>query len=311
MIREPRISLNQLVGSLSDAVDLVSSSLVDHHKHVAYIAFCLATELGISMDDRSDLVLAGLLHDIGAVSLKDRLDLLQFEIEIPHQHSQLAYLLLRMFEPLKEIGNLVRCHHVFFDYGKRVSHMGSPVPRGSHILHLADRIAVSVKRNSPIFDQTVAIRKSIESQTGKMFDPEMVEAFKTLATREAFWLDLTSRNIHEFLQRRVFFRTVELDLTGIWGLGNLFRRIIDFRSPFTATHSSGVAASAKALGEFSRLSESECKMLEIAGFIHDLGKLAVPTEVLELPRALTREEFNIVRAHTYFTYRVLEPIVDF
>ncbi|MCM8763777.1 MAG: hypothetical protein NC830_00190 [Candidatus Omnitrophica bacterium] len=44
------------------------------------------------------MVLAGLLHDTGALSLKERLDILQFEIENPYKHAELGYLLLKDFE---------------------------------------------------------------------------------------------------------------------------------------------------------------------------------------------------------------------
>ncbi|MBF0543035.1 MAG: HD domain-containing protein [Candidatus Riflebacteria bacterium] len=310
MIKEPRIQLNHLVSSLSAAVDLVSPVLVNHHKQVAYTSFCLASELGIPMEEKSELVLAGLLHDIGAVSLKDRMDYLRFELEIPHQHSRLGYFLLRIFEPLSNVSKLIKYHHVFYEDGKGLEFEGNPVPKGSHILHLADRISVLFKFGISPLSQAQGIVDSIVSQDNRMFMPELTEAFRKVATRESFWLDLGSNNIAEFLQRRVRYRTIELDTEGLLKIGNIFRRIIDFRSPFTATHSSGVAASGKALGKLAHFSWSECRMLKIAGFLHDLGKLAVPTEILEKTGPLTKEEFNVVKAHTFFTYRVLESIED-
>jgi len=51
-------------------------------------------------------------------------------------------------------------------------------------------------------------------------------------------------------------------------------------------------------------------MMKIAGNLHDLGKLAVPVEILEKPGALTAAEFNIVKAHTYYTYKVLRNFRD-
>jgi HD-GYP domain-containing protein (c-di-GMP phosphodiesterase class II) len=46
----------------------------------------------------------------------------------------------------------------------------------------------------------------------------------------------------------------------------------------------------------------------IAGYLHDLGKLAVPSEILEKPSRLEAKEFNVMRHHTYYTYRLLETI---
>lgn len=42
--------------------------------------------------------------------------------------------------------------------------------------------------------------------------------------------------------------------------------------------------------------------------MHDLGKLAVPAEILEKPGRLTPQEFAVVRRHTYYTYHLLEPL---
>jgi HD-GYP domain-containing protein (c-di-GMP phosphodiesterase class II) len=102
-----------------------------------------------------------------------------------------------------------------------------------------------------------------------------------------------------------------LDTEGIVGLSSMFARIIDFRSRFTAAHSSGVAASAEALAQFSGRPADECAQMRIAGLLHDLGKLAVPAELLEKPGRLSAEEMSLVRCHTYFTRRALENIGSF
>ena len=92
---------------------------------------------------------------------------------------------------------------------------------------------------------------------------------------------------------------------------SVFSRIIDFRSRFTATHSSGVAAVALELTAISGFSSRECRMMEIAGYLHDLGKLAIPAEILEKNSALTYEEFNEMRKHPYYTYTILKKIKGF
>ncbi|MCL5884638.1 MAG: HD domain-containing protein [Deltaproteobacteria bacterium] len=49
-------------------------------------------------------------------------------------------------------------------------------------------------------------------------------------------------------------------------------------------------------------------MFEIAAFLHDLGKLAVPSEILEKPGKLTEGEWNVMRTHVYYTYQILNSI---
>ena len=66
--------------------------------------------------------------------------------------------------------------------------------------------------------------------------------------------------------------------------------MIDFKSKFTATHSSGVTATAGAIADLLGFDENEKKKIKIAGNLHDIGKLAVPSEILEKPSQLDYDE---------------------
>ncbi len=310
MIKEPQIPMFDLILSLSTAMDLVSSAVVNHHKQVAYIASSIGAELGLPSEQQNELVLAGALHDIGALSLKDRIDTLQFEAEKPHHHAECGYLLLKMFEPLSSVAALVRFHHVPWSEGGGSEFKGKQVPMGSHLLHLADRVAVLVTKQQEVLGQVKRVCESVVEHSGKMFMPEQVDAFMSLATKEYFWLGIASPSIGSILPGRVRLATIELGIKGLLSLAKLFSQIIDFRSRFTATHSSGVAASAESLARFIGFSERECQMMKIAGYLHDLGKLAVPAEILDKPAKLTEDEFNIIKSHTFYTYSILETISD-
>ena len=72
-----------------------------------------------------------------------------------------------------------------------------------------------------------------------------------------------------------------------------------------------MAKTAEKLAELVGFSKNECKMMLVAGYLHDLGKLAIREEVLEKPGKLDKEEFNIIKSHAYYTYRLLQPIKEF
>ncbi len=289
-------------------MDFIDPAVVDHHKQVAYIAYSIAAELGLTPKEQKDLILAGSLHDIGAFSLKERKDALAFELRNPHGHARNGYALLRLFEPLSQVAEIVRFHHVPWDHGAGREFRGAEVPFFSHVVHLSDRIAVLVDKKQEILGQSSNICRAIRKKSGSMFCPELVDAFLKVASREYFWLDLASPSIQTILSQRLRSAHIGIISRDMLGFSELFSRIIDFKSPFTATHSSGVAASAEFLAGKIGFSRKECTAMRIAGYMHDLGKLAVPVEILDKPAHLNRKEYNVVRHHTFYTYRILEPL---
>lgn len=307
MIREIKVNLFDFIISFSEAIDLISPLVSNHHFKVAYIAYMIGSELRLFPEALNELVLAGALHDIGAISLKERLDALQFEVENPYHHAEMSYLLLRSYGPFAQIATMVRFHHVPWNGGKGLEFNGNEVPLGSHILHLADRVAVLTGNNQQeVLGKSKYIIKQIQDESGKLFMPELVEAFKELASKESFWLEAASPSIRSILRDKVMLPVVEVAMEGLTEIAKLFSHIIDFRNRFTATHSSGVAASAEYLARLCGFSGRECQMMRVAGYLHDLGKLAVPVEILEKNGQLSREEFEIIKSHPYFTYRILE-----
>ncbi|MEW6105586.1 MAG: HD domain-containing phosphohydrolase [Bacillota bacterium] len=315
MPNDLQVSVFDLVACLSRAMDLVSPAVSNHHLRVAYIAFSLGRELGMPLDEQRNLAIAGSLHDSGALSLKERLDALEFELVTPQTHAETGYKLLMTFRPLAHVARIVRYHHVPWKDTSGSRFAEDDVPLASHVLHLADRVAVLIRENDEILGQARRISEVVRTRSGTMFAPDLVNAFLGLATKEFFWFDVALLPPSEMMSllARAAAGTpasaeLRLDLEGLLGLADLFRRIIDFRSSFTATHSAGVAATAARLACLAGFSEMECRMMRAAGYLHDIGKLAVPAEILEKPGSLTEHEFNIIKQHAFHSYRIIESL---
>lgn len=65
---EIKIKLFDMVLCFSRALDLLHPAIADHHLRVAYIACCLAEEMGCTLAEIQNVLIAGTLHDAGAVS---------------------------------------------------------------------------------------------------------------------------------------------------------------------------------------------------------------------------------------------------
>jgi HD-GYP domain-containing protein (c-di-GMP phosphodiesterase class II) len=173
---------------------------------------------------------------------------------------------------------------------------------------LADRVAVKISSDKSVLSQVSGICEAITQGKGDVFNPDHVDAMLRLSKRDYIWLDVISNSIESILWRSISYQSKELDINELRDFAWLICRLIDFKSEFTATHSSGVAATASAVAELVGFSDHENKLMEIAAYLHDLGKLAIPSEILEKPAKLSDDEWFIMRSHVYYTYQMLEPI---
>ena len=83
---------------------------------------------------------------------------------------------------------------------------------------------------------------------------------------------------------------------------------IDAKDAYTHGHSFRVARYSVAIGRQLSLTDKELQDLEIAAYMHDLGKIGVPEAVLAKPGKLSAEEFEEIKKHPLLTNKILEPI---
>lgn len=306
--RKIPVNLWNLVSPLVRTFDLMNPVLGDHGLRVAYLALRIAEELEWPAWRRREAAIAGALHDIGAFSLAERLDLLEFETTDEGTHARAGFLLLQEFQPFGRIAEAVLHHHLHWRNGEGERAGGKPVPETSHLLHLADRAAVLLRKDQPALGQIPGIRASILERKGSWFVPADVDALLRLFDRDYVWLEIASGSMGESLRHSLGMETIDTDMREFLDFSRLVCRIIDFKSEFTATHSSGVAAVAKTVASLVGFSRQECVMFEIAAYLHDLGKLAIPSEILEKRDRLTPAEWGVMRTHVYYTYQILDPI---
>lgn len=310
-MKREKIPILEFVLGLSDAIDLIDPQLAEHHKRVAYISLCLADKLSLSDKERTELLLAGALHDIGGVTHRERVGILATELGALQQHAELGYHLLRTFPPFRQVALIVRYHCVPWNNGHGQEQDGRIITLSSHILQLANKVAELIDSKRPILEQRQVIRDTILRQAGKVLHPEVVAVFESIEPYDYFWLNTSYTTLGVILDENAALENVPLTYKHLLSLTKLFSHLIDFRSSFTATHSSGVAAISEELGRLIGLPKWDCRMLRIAGLLHDLGKLAVPLEIIQKPAPLTEDEYNLVRIHTFYTYRILDRISAF
>ena len=87
--------------------------------------------------------------------------------------------------------------------------------------------------------------------------------------------------------------------------------VVDRRDPYTGQHSQSVADHSVRIARAMRLPESEIELIRLAARVHDLGKIAVPDEVLHKHGRLTEAEFELMKKHPETGVEILSKFPEY
>ena len=188
--------------------------------------------------------------------------------------------------------------------GKPLGVAGDSIPLAARIALLAQIADVFFTNAGP----DVA-RAEVRRHRGGWFDPALCDAFETLTRTGTFWAELAAPNIE---QRVVALEPddgrIAVDDNYLDDIALAFGQVIDAKSPFTAGHSERVGAYTDALaGHFGIVGPAR-RALRRSAILHDVGKLAVSSTVLEKPGKLDDAEWEVMRSHAGHTTAILSRI---
>lgn len=306
-----QIDFGQMIRALSDSLDLVGIDEVQHGKRVGYILWEFGKVMGLDTETQRELYHMGLLHDCGVSSTNVHKNLVdEIDWKDSQYHCEIGCERLKKFPPLSSMAEVVLYHHTHWEDLLRLN-LSERTNRCSNIIFLADRVDALAAHhlNVDLLEVGDEIRSEIIKMRGRFFNPEFVDVFLAASDTEAFWIALQPRYLERFVQgREKEHGAIFMSLEDVKRMAELFARIVDAKSPFTAEHSKGVARLAAYLSNISGLSREICDKIEIAGLLHDIGKLRVPDEVLDKPAKLDRSDLAHMRHHTFETYEILSRI---
>lgn len=123
--------------------------------------------------------------------------------------------------------------------------------------------------------------------------------------------DITDRKSTERLVRdvneRLMAQVKQLERTWMQTI-SVLATASEARDLYTAGHQRRVAQLAKAIGSRLGLTADTLRGLELAGIVHDIGKIDIPIEILTKPGRLEEVEFEILRTHSEMSWRILKDI---
>lgn len=303
-----QISLKSTLISLIESIDMFNYLLKNHHRRVAIISYNLGIQLGLTDEQLKNLVFSASLHDIGALYVEERDKLIQMDVDNPRNHEIIGCAMLKSFTPFKEISEIIYHHHVNW-LEVQTNNTGDEIPLECFILHLADRIDILIDPTKDILPQVSTIIPKINSYSGQSFAPWCVDAFNLASVQDNFWLDINYKSMEQVLNALASDNIdIFIDENDLEELAFTFSRIVDYRSHFTASHSLSVGSVAYELAKLAGMNNNKCHQIKIAGYLHDIGKIAIPNELIEKTERLTDEEYEKVKLHSYYTYMILSKL---
>jgi HD-GYP domain-containing protein (c-di-GMP phosphodiesterase class II) len=189
---ELRGSFIQTVIALANAIDIRDTYTNTHSQQIADLAAKTARALGCSPEETNEIYLGGLLHDIGKIGIPDTIlqkttDLEEGEWQIVQTHPTLGAELISPIKRLAGVSPMIENSHERYD-GLGYPHgiKGDEIPLGARIISVVD--SYSAMQDKRPYKQPYSrdkIMGELKQNSGKMYDPRVVEAFLKIIPAEA------------------------------------------------------------------------------------------------------------------------------
>lgn len=297
------INNKSVLGLIRRFCNCMDTRLTEHGGRVAYLVSLMLQETsGYTKRQLRDICFLAQLHDVGAYKTEEISRMLQFETSDIWDHSFYGYLFIRYFTPLKDMAQGVLLHHIPWSNLEAEEGLTPEIRYLGQFLHIADRIDISMAVEKRSWETTLA---QLKKGSGTRFAPELVELASHLNLKgpvDLEWekdgeytsiltdIPLTSEEITSYLKMLIF--------------------IIDFRSHHTVAHTITTTSISHELSRLLSLDEDKCNQVLCGTLLHDLGKIAIPVEILEYPGKLSPQAMDIMRTHVDLTEKIFGGDID-
>lgn len=298
--------LNEICNAFAVIIDLAGERDCEHSKRTAYVATRIGKLLGASAEM---CFFGGLLHDLGASGELSIYGLKEIHTQgkLMYDHAEISSKILSHFPCLKGLSEIVKYHHEYYDGSGAFKLQAELIPLESRILNFADHLDLFLDGQVPTTKTRFKIFDWVLNSSGKKIFPEIKDAFLKIAKTEEFWLDLEVRNL-DYSLKKVEPEPIYISFSDFEEIAKAFSKIIDNKSRFTHQHSLNLQRLATQVATNLGYDELKVRKISIAAYLHDIGKVMVPSSILEKPDSLTPEEFAVIRQHSYYTKKILRQI---
>jgi HD-GYP domain-containing protein (c-di-GMP phosphodiesterase class II) len=304
--------MDQLIMAIAAALDIVEGELLGasthHGKRIAVLCAAMGRHFHMDENSLSALTTCALFHDCALTEyiLAERMGN-NIALRLHCQYGQRNVEML----PLKaDIGGFVLYHHEFADGRGAFGKKEGELPLGAELIGISDMLDVANHLQTIPLDGLASLRGQVAEKAGGQFTGRAAQAMLAILD-EKMLLSLRDDAINGTVEETIPAWHADVNDTAAIRLAGLAARFIDYKSEFTKRHSIQIAERAWIMGEYYGYGESLRAQLYLAAALHDIGKLATPTHILEKQGPLSAEEFATIKEHARITYELLKNIAGF
>jgi HD-GYP domain-containing protein (c-di-GMP phosphodiesterase class II) len=303
-----KLDLVEVVAAISDLLDLAGIDDYLHGKRVATMAGECAHILHLDPTSRAALVLAALLHDLGASAAHPCGSLGSgVESENAQLHCERGAWLLRELPPLSHLAPMIRHHHTHWQ--KLPKDLDPELSRNTNLIFLVDRVDALTAPYigaANFHERRDESRRIVAERSGSAFAPKLVEAFLKASVRSPFWyLEEPKDGLPESFGLEPQWN--DFDSEELRRLARVFSILADGRKEQALEHSLRLSDLACVLAARLGVEPELVEKIGIAAVLHDIGGISV----LDALRERVRPDRATVLHHTFRVYQILRSIHGF
>jgi HD-GYP domain-containing protein (c-di-GMP phosphodiesterase class II) len=303
----------ELITALALVLDLQEDLNYYHAWRVAVISTLMAEE--ILPDQKSDIFLAGLLHDVGAMSLPNHMTRYPSMSEqilhpIIRSHTIIGAQIVSDFPGFEKAPSLILDHHEYWNgHGYPRAKKGKEIMAGAQLIRAADTFDIIFQTHP---EKTLPqVMKDMNKLVSKEFNKSVFSSLKKIMNDNLFHDLVDAHKLTDLLFKlrdEISVSGVD-DGTDIMGISlDIFGQVIDSKHAYTAGHSKRVSQNSLLIALSMNLSHDEVTRIKWAGLVHDIGKVAIPPAILDKASELSDDEYALLRKHTVYTEEILETV---
>jgi len=304
----------ELITVLALVLDMEEGKKLYHAWRVAVISTMLADD--ILPKHKSDVFIAGLLHDVGAMSLYNHITRYpsmseQVRNPIIRAHTIIGAQIVSDLPGFATAPTLILDHHEHWDgHGYPRSKQGEDIVAGAQLIRAADTFDMLLQTDS---NKTCSdIIENMEGRVNREIGKSILSSVKKTMNGDGVFQDILDvprlTSLLFRLRDEISVEGVE-EKTDVMGTAlSIFSQVIDAKHAYTFGHSKRVSKYSLLIAIGMNLPHDEVTKIKWAGLIHDIGKVAIPSSILDKDTALSTKENALVRKHTIFTEEILETV---